>query len=161
MRTQEINRKCTIVADALMGGTLDMVSPDGEIVHTFYVPQGRHRASQWLDLVEPGYALQIGEGCVCFQPRMGAIVSHHPEALASDANPDFQPLTGAAKYERELRMELDQIRNVRLDLIKEKRIREAEKIEVTEVIPEAKAEGKPEAKPEDKPEAKPEDKAGS
>lgn len=133
-KNPEIRRNCVLVADAANGGVVDVVSPDGEIVHRFHVPQGRHRASQWLDLLEPGYQLQVSEGVVCFQPRMGAVVSTHPLLMASDANPDFQP---SAEYRRDLEMRamLGELREMKLALTKEKRMAEAAKVEVIEPIP--------------------------
>lgn len=150
--TEEIRRNCTIVADAPEGGVLDLISPDGEIVHQFHVPQGRHRASHWLDLVEPEYRLQIGKDCVCFQPRMGAVRSQHPLALKSDANPDFVP-TSATRLEREMRIELNEMRTVRLSMQKEARQRALDKIDPGEAIPEAKAKAKAKPRAKAEPEA--------
>jgi len=111
-----------------------VIAPDGEVVHTFHVPQGRHRASLWLDLVDPGYTLQISSGCVCFQPRMGVSVTAHPDYLKSDANPDFVP-TSASRLEREMRIEMNEMRNLRLAMQKEARHRAVDAVQVQETIP--------------------------
>ena len=141
----EIRYKSVIVADSPVGGTLDLISPDGEIVNQFHVPQGRHRASQWLDLVEPGYRLQIGGGCVCFQPRMGAIISQHPLALKSDANPDFVP-TSVSRMEREMRIRLNEMGAMQNTLAA--RIKALDSVQRAESIPTAP---KPKAKPKGDP----------
>ena len=151
MKTEEIRRNCVIVADTAQGGTLDMVSPEGEIIHFFHVPPGRHRASQWLDLLDPGYTLQIGEGLFCFQPRMGVSHTRHPDALHSDANPSFIP-TSATRLEREMRIELNEMRSARLSLQKEARQRALDSVQVAESIPKNPA---PEPKPAPAPEPKP------
>lgn len=153
-KTEEIRRNCVIVADTAQGGTLDMVSPDGEILHAFHVPPGRHRASHWLDLLEPGYTLQIGEGLVCFQPRMGVSHTRHPDALQSDANPSFIP-TSATRLEREMRIELNEMRSARLSLQKEARQRALDSVQVIEDIPDKPA---PAAAPDPKPAAAPDPK---
>lgn len=133
---QEIQYKAVIVAGA-KGGRLDIVSPEGEIVDTLHVPPGRHMARQFLDLVEPGYELLCGDGCVCFPPRHGVSHTVHPEALQSDANPDFTP-TASSRLEREMRIELNEMRAARLALQRDARIAQAGKIEVPGGIPDAK-----------------------
>lgn len=142
----EIRRNCTIVADGPSGGYLDVVSPYGEIVHQFFVPQGRHNASHWLDLVEAGYQLQIASGCVCFQPRMGAVVSGHPLMLSSDANPDFVP-TSEYRNRIEMNQILGDLREARLALNKAARLQKADEVKLLETIPEPKpmAKAKPKA----------------
>lgn len=133
---QEIRRNCTIVCDLADGGTLDVWSPDGEIVHSFYVERGRHRASTWLDLLPPEHVLVVGKGVACFQPRMGVAVSQHPLALKSDANPEFVA-TSASRLEREMRVEMNEMRNLRLVLQKEARQRALDSVQVGEAIPTA------------------------
>lgn len=141
----QIRYKSVIVADSPVGGTLDLVDPEGVIVHSFHVPQGRHRASQWLDLVEPGYQLQIGDGCVCFQPRLGAVVSGHPLGLKTDANPDFVP-TSASRLEREMRIRVNEMAAKQNAL--EARLKALDAVPRAEVIPDnPEAKAKPKAKP--------------
>lgn len=135
--TSEIRPNAVIVADAAEGGILHLIDPEGQSVHQFIVPQGRHRASLWLDLVEPGYELQVGKGVVCFQPRMGVSRTAHPDALKSDANPDFKA-TSASRLEREMRIELAEMRAARLEIQKQARKAKAEEIDPGERIPDAK-----------------------
>jgi hypothetical protein len=134
MGQPELSRNAVIVADGPNGGSLDLISPQGEIVYSFYVSPGRHRASIWLDLVEPGYSLQVADGCVAFRPRMGVSTTAHPEYLKSDANPDFVP-TSATRLEREMRIEMNEMRNLRLAMQKEARLRAVDAVEVLETIP--------------------------
>ena len=152
--TSEIRRGCVIVADTALGGSLDVVDPHGEIVHTFHVPLGRHRASLWLDLVPADHTLQVGDGCVCFQPRMGVSQTSHPDYLKSDANPAFVP-TSASRLEREMRIEMNEMRNLRLSLQKEARHKAVDAVVVEEVIPDRAPQPKPKANPDDQDDLKP------
>ena len=147
--SSEIRPGSSIVAPA-GGAVLDYVSPDGEVVGHFAVPAGRHSASQWLNLVEPGYSLEVGKDAVCFQRRAGVSLTAHPEALASDANPDFRP-TSASRLEREMRAEIASMKGLRKKI--EARERALASVELVEQIPDARP------KPEDNPkvEPKPED----
>lgn len=133
--SQEI-RPGSIIVAAQPGAVLDYISPEGEIVYHFAVPVGRHRASTWLDLVEPGYSLQVGEGAVCFPRRAGVSVTQHPEALASDANPDFRP-TSATRLEREMRAEMAAMQGLRKKM--EAREKALASVVLVEQIPTAPA----------------------
>lgn len=87
------------------GGTLDLVSSNGEILAQIHVPAGRHRASHFLDLAGPGEALQVAEGLATFSPRSRLAVTSYPEEVnrQTDANPHFEP-TYATEAERRLRV---------------------------------------------------------
>lgn len=141
--SREIRPGAVIVAGEA-GGFLDYVL-DGEVVYQFLVPPGRHRASLWLDLVEPGYTLEVGEGVVCFLRRAGVFVTQHPDAVKSDANPDFRP-TSASRLEREMRVEIAEMRGLRKKM--EARQRALDSVQLVEQIPDAQSEAKADAKPE-------------
>lgn len=132
---RDVKRQTNIVSEG--AGELDIVDAYGEVLGKFRVPAGVHKASVWLDLLEPGQSLQISDGCFALPPRRGACVASHPLALQSDANPDFKP-TSATRLEREMRIELNEMRSLRLAVQKEARIKQAQAIEVVETIPEAK-----------------------
>lgn len=87
------------------GGTLDLVSSDGEILAQIHVPPGRHRASHFLDLVASGESLQVAEGLATFQARSRLAVTSYPDEInrQTDANPHFEP-TYASEAERRLRV---------------------------------------------------------
>lgn len=74
------------------GGYLDMISPEGEVVSTIYVPPGRVRASYYTDLLQPGFSFQISSGLVSFPPRSRVSVTDYGAAAhLTDANPDYRP----------------------------------------------------------------------
>lgn len=137
----EISHLATLVAGP-GGGVLDYISPDGEPVMKFHVPEGRHRASEWVSLVEPGYSLEVADNLVCFPPRAGVAVTHHPHALMSDANPNFEP-TSALRADREMRVEINAMREMRLTLQKEAKQRQVDSIQVVEDIPDNPEAAKP------------------
>lgn len=98
---QELNRNSIIVASAA-GGTLDLVSEDGEILATFPVAPGRSKATRWLDLVGPGQELQAGDGVVVLEPSHRIrLMDFGEEAFTSAANPTFR-VTNAARQAREM-----------------------------------------------------------
>lgn len=85
------------------GGTLDMVSSEGEVVASIYIPPGRIRASQYTDLVPEGGHLEVAEGIVAFHPRSGVTTQRGRDYYESGANPDFQA-TNATRDARALRV---------------------------------------------------------
>lgn len=142
----EIKRNSIITCDVPTGGYLDLraINPEtGEVetVHQFLVPQGRHRASHWVSLLQDGETLEVASGCVCFPPRPGVHVTRHPLALKSDANPDFK-VTSADRMAREMRAGLAELRNERLALQKLARKIKADEIVVDETIPNPKPKAK-------------------
>ena len=95
---QQITRNMIVAAPN--GGELHVVNEDGEVVQSFAVEAGRHRASFWYDLIGPDEVLTPGDGVTCFSgrpARSGFTVIQHPDHYRSDANPDFQPLGQAEK----------------------------------------------------------------
>lgn len=98
---QELNRN-TILATGKGGGTLDLVSHDGEILAQFFVAEGRSKATRWLDLVGPGQELQVGDNIVALEPSHRIYVQDFgDEAFTSAANPEFR-VTNAMRQAREL-----------------------------------------------------------
>lgn len=97
----EINSRTILVSAS--GGLLDVVSPDGEILYQIAVPKGRVRASQYLELLQPGERVEIADGLVAFRPKSGVGVIVHPEQMDSGANPDFQP-TSASWQQRKMEL---------------------------------------------------------
>lgn len=95
-----------MIVSAPKGGELNVISEDGEVVTTFAVQPGRHRASHWSDLLGPGETLSPGVGVSCFSGRAGVTIQAPQNLYASDANPDFQPLGQAEKLANELRRQL-------------------------------------------------------
>lgn len=159
--SREVKHNSIITCDVPTGGYLDLmaIDPDtGEVgkVHQFFVPQGRHRASQWTSLLRPGEHIEVADGCVCFPARPGVTITHHPLALKSSANPDFK-VTSADRMAREMRAGLAQLRNERLAIQKLARKIKADEIVVEETIPDAKPKPGPVHEPapvEDKDKAK-------
>lgn len=98
---QEINRNSVIVAGP-QGGSLDLVSEDGEILAVFPVEPGRSKGTRWLDLVGPGQELQASDGIVVLEPSHRIrLMTFGEEAFTSAANPNFQ-VTNAMRQSREL-----------------------------------------------------------
>jgi len=108
----------------------------GEIVQELLLPAGRHRASFWTELLQPGQSMEVGPSVEVFQPRRGHVVTAHPLALKSDANPAFKP-TSATRDARQMRIELNELKTLRQELTKASRIRRAESIDPGPVIPDA------------------------
>lgn len=99
---QELNRN-TIIAASQGGGTLHLVDEGtGEILAEFFVPEGRSKATKWLDLAGPGQELQVGDNVVAIEPSHRIrIQTFGDEAHASSANPEYR-VTNAMRQSREL-----------------------------------------------------------
>ena len=80
---------------------------------------------------------------MCFSRRAGVFLTQHPDALKSDANPDFRP-TSATRLEREMRVEIAEMRGLRKTM--EARQRALDSVQLVEQIPDAPALS-PEVKP--------------
>lgn len=99
---QELKRS-TVLAAPKGGGHLDLVDQEtGEILAQFYVPEGRSRATKWLDLAGPGQEIQIGDNLVALEPSHRIQVQDFGEqAFSSAANPSFR-VTNSMRAAREL-----------------------------------------------------------
>jgi len=103
---QEINHKTVLVS--AKGGTVDYVTPDGEVLFSIDVPAGRVAAAEYLDLCPEGASVEIGNGLVALQPKSWAARQSTPYHLESGANPDFQP-TSADRLQRQMRLTMAQM----------------------------------------------------
>lgn len=104
---QEIDHKTVLLSGA--GGTLEMISEDGETLAVIDVPPGRVSAAQYLDLVPLGGHLAVAEGLTLLRPRSWAGVQDYGKGShESAANPDFQPTT-ATRMEKEMRLTLSKM----------------------------------------------------
>lgn len=84
------------------GGSLDFVTPDGEILLSVAVPPGIVPAADYLDLCPEGAEVQVSKGLVLVLPRGRAAVHRCEDMYESGANPDYQP-TSADRLERQMR----------------------------------------------------------
>ncbi|WP_010139565.1 hypothetical protein [Oceanicola sp. S124] len=85
------------------GGSLDIVSADGEILASIDVPPGSVSAMEFQPLLPEGCHFEVSDGLVALNPRHRIGVQRHPLHRETGANPDFQPTT-ASRFERETRM---------------------------------------------------------
>lgn len=131
--TELITKNWIITCDDPTGGELELVK-DGEFVHKFHVPPGRHRASKWTSCLGQGEEVRIGKGCVGFPPRSGMAVSQHPDAWKSAANPAFE-VTSATRMARQAAADLNAIRQARLQVQAEARLVQAARLKAAESIP--------------------------
>lgn len=83
------------------GGTIDFVTPEGELLMQVAVPAGRVGVREYLELCPEGAEVQISKGLVAVPPKGGYAVQVHPEALETAADPDWQP-TSADPMQRKL-----------------------------------------------------------
>lgn len=99
---QELNRN-TVLFASKGGGTLDLVDEQtGEILAQMFVPEGRSKATKWLDLAGPGQELQVGDNLIALEPSHRIRVqTFGEEAHASAANPEYR-VTSAMRQSREL-----------------------------------------------------------
>lgn len=87
------------------GGTVEIVTADGEVVGQIAVPAGAVSAAQYLALVPEGCELQASKGLTAITPRHRIGIQPHPKARETGANPDFVP-TSSSRLEREMRLTL-------------------------------------------------------
>lgn len=97
----EITRKTRLCS--ANGGTLDIVSADGEILAEIKVPAGAVLAGEYIDLLPLGAHLEIGGGLAAMNPGHRIGIQRHPEHSSCGANPDWRP-TSASRFEREMRL---------------------------------------------------------
>lgn len=107
LRASEVT-PATVVTAGPDGGILLLVSPDGELMAQLFVPPGRHRGSQWCDLVAEGQILEAGEGVVCFSPPSRLVRVQGVGMFESAANPDFR-VTNAMRDARDMEIRLSVI----------------------------------------------------
>lgn len=138
------------------GGILDLISPQGEVMSSIAVPAGRVRASKYLDLVPPGWRLEVAEGLEVFHPapRLGSKRGSLPYPYAGGvievgANPDFRP-TSASREEAQLRQTV-----ARLGRIEDRLVKRMKALEAIERIPRSQEVIEPPA-PEPAPKPQPE-----
>lgn len=86
---QEIHSKAIIVSAT--GGTLDYISPYGEVLFSIHVPPGKFRAGEYLELAPEGCTVEVAEGLVVLQTKGWAFVQPVESHSQSGANPDYQP----------------------------------------------------------------------
>lgn len=100
----EIMRNTILVAGP--NASLDLVSDEGEILAVIPVPEGRHKATRYLDLQGPGETIQVGQGLVAFQPtnRIG-LIDFGAAKFESAANPEFR-VTNAQRSARDFELRL-------------------------------------------------------
>lgn len=104
---QEINLRSFLVS--AHGGTLDYVSPYGEILYSVAVPPGRIPAREYLDLVPEGGRIEVADGLAVVNPRSWAGVQPYGAGSHdTGANPDFRP-TSASRMEMEMRLTLNKM----------------------------------------------------
>lgn len=117
----EIMRNTILIAGA--NASLDLVSDDGEILAVIPVPEGRHKATRYLDLQGPGQMLQVGQGVIAFQPtnRIG-LIDFGSAKFESAANPEFR-VTNAQRSARDFELRLRKME------IMQQRIHRAETIQ--------------------------------
>lgn len=102
----ELNAKTLLVS--AKGGTLDYVTPDGEILFSVAVPAGVVPAGEYLDLCPEGAEVQIADGLVALQPKTRLAIQAPDTLTDSGANPDYQP-TSADRMQRQMRLTLAQM----------------------------------------------------
>lgn len=94
------------------GGTIDIVSAEGEWLASVGVPAGRVQARDYFDLLPLGAHFEVSEGLAAIQPRSAAVVTGYGrKAVQTDANPDFQP-TQVSELERHMRATLTHMQQV-------------------------------------------------
>ncbi|ARC88801.1 hypothetical protein [Rhodovulum sp. MB263] len=135
----EITRKTRLVS--ANGGTLDIVSHDGEILGQIAVPAGAVPAAQYLGLVPEGCHLEVADGLAALNPRHRIGIQPHPHARETGANPDYVP-TSATRLEREMRLTLARMQTAT------KRVEARERaLSAIERVPQAPAEVPPVEEP--------------
>lgn len=123
----EINRTSVLVSKD--GGILDIVSGQGEVLSSIWVPPGRIRASYYLDLVPQGATLEIAEGIACFPPRSAVgIQAYGRGSHDSGANPDFRPLGNAEQLQRQMQLAVQRMNQATGELRREARARKLAEI---------------------------------
>lgn len=92
------------------GGEMSLLSSEGELLATLYVGPGRHRATHWLDLFNPGDTVEPGPGVAIFQPAHRIrVMGFGAQQNESAANPNYRPPSQAERQARSLERRLDMI----------------------------------------------------
>ena len=96
-----ISHKTILVSDG--GGSLDFVSPDGEILASVLVPAGLVPAGPYLALAPHGAEVQVSSGLVALNPPSGVGIQPYGKGShETGANPDFQPMGSAERLQLEM-----------------------------------------------------------
>lgn len=104
---QELNSRAFLCSAS--GGTLDYVSPQGEVLFSVFVPAGRISAREYLDLVPDGCTVEVSDGLAVVMPRSNVgIQPYGAGSHDSGANPDFKP-TSASRMESEMRLSINRM----------------------------------------------------
>lgn len=111
MQQREI-RRGTVLTVSDKGGTLDMVhSESGEVVMSFVLPSGQNSANEFVSLIEDGYHLEAGLGCVAWsKPARVRVMDFGEEAFASAACPDYV-VSPAQRQARALELHMQKMVN--------------------------------------------------
>lgn len=152
----EISRKTRLCSAS--GGTLDIVSDDGEVLGQISVPAGAVMAAQYLALIPEGAHLEIADGLAAINPRHRIGIQPHPLGREMGANPDFVP-TSASRMERQLRVTVARM-NAATDRLerRERKLAEIERLpKAPKEDPAPVVEPTPAPEPEPKPEPTPKD----
>ena len=104
MKMNELQTNGKIVS--AVGGTLDYVSEDGELLFSVAVPPGVRSAREYLELAPSGVTVQIADGdLVHLAAKKWASIQPSQTEVESGANPDYQP-TSADRLQRQMRQAL-------------------------------------------------------
>lgn len=99
-----INAKHAICMVGVNGGSVSVVSPDGEVIANEGLQPGRYRCSDWLPFMSaPGDRLEFEGDASPLVPGGGRVnrIPYGPGAYDTGANPDFV-VSSADRFQREL-----------------------------------------------------------
>lgn len=92
-----------------VGGSVEIVNADGQLVSLFSIPAGAIPAKRYLALVPPGGLLLVTSDVTVYEPPSAIQIARHPQMFETGANPDFQPMSNAQRLEEQMRSQLRQM----------------------------------------------------
>lgn len=98
------NAKRALVMVGLKGGSVSVISAEGEVIATEGLQPGRYRCNQWVPFMSaPGDSLQFEGEATPLVPNGGRVraIKYGPGSHETGANPDFV-VTSADRFQREL-----------------------------------------------------------
>lgn len=105
------NAKRAICMVGLEGGSVSVVSAEGEVIATEGLQPGRYRCSEWVPFMSaPGDSLQFEGQASPLVPNGGRVraMKYGPGSHDTGANPDFV-VTSADRFQRELDRKLKEL----------------------------------------------------
>lgn len=137
----EIVRNSFLVS--ALGGTLDFVSSDGEVLLSVAVPPGMIDANPYMAIAPVGSEVQVSDGLVCVPPRGQPIraLAYGKGSHESGANPDFEP-TSASHQQFKLEAMVSQLATQAVERSRAAMLASISQVEVipTNPAPEAQSE---------------------